>query len=173
MADAYVGEIRSFGFTFAPTGWAECNGQLLAISNNTALFSLLGTTYGGNGSTTFALPDLRGRLSMHPGNGPGLSARFLGESGGAEQVTLNSTQLPSHAHPVRAVPDPGELQAPSSQRGLARSVGGAAWTAPANLVPMAPGAVTTVGGTQPHNNNQPYLVVRFCIALQGVYPSRS
>lgn len=175
MADPFVAEIRIFPFNFAPKGWAWCDGQLLPLSQNTALFSLLGTTYGGDGKSTFALPNLQGRAPMHPGQGPGLSLRDLGESGGSETVTLLESEIPAHAHAVRAVSDPGELQVPSSQRALARSQNAQAYqsTTGQNLVATAPESLAPAGGDAPHNNMQPYLTFHFCIALQGVFPPRT
>lgn len=173
MADPFVAEIRIFPFNFAPRGWAWCDGQLLPLSQNTALFSLLGTTYGGNGKSNFALPDLQGRAPMHPGQGPGLSLHDLGEASGSETVTLLESEIPSHMHTVRAASDDGDLKAPASTRSLARSVGGFLYQSPpSSLVPMAPVAVAPSGGDQPHNNMMPYLTFYFNIALQGVFPPR-
>jgi microcystin-dependent protein len=173
VADPFVAEIRIFPFNFAPTGWAFCDGQLLPLSQNTALFSLLGTTYGGNGKSNFALPDLQGNAPMHPGQGPGLSLHDLGESSGSDTVTLLESEIPAHSHTARAVGgDPGELQAPSPARSLARSGQGFAYTAgPANVT-MAGQILPPAGGGLPHNNLQPYLTLSFCIALQGVFPPR-
>lgn len=172
MADPFVAEIRIFPFNFAPKGWAWCDGQLLPLSQNTALFSLLGTTYGGNGKSNFALPDLQGRAAMHPGQGPGLSLHDLGETGGSETVTLLESEIPSHAHPVSGSAGPANLQSPASDRVLGRANSTAYLDAPASLVPMAPEALAPVGGDQPHNNLQPYLTFYFNIALQGVFPPR-
>lgn len=177
MADPFVAEIRAFPFNFAPKGWARCDGQLLPISQNTALFSLLGTTYGGDGKSTFALPNLMGRVPLHPGQGPGLSDRYLGESGGAESVQLISSEMPSHNHPVRASTDSATLRAPAGA-GPARALGapsnGLLYAEPGGAqVPMAQEAVTVAGGDLPHNNMQPYLTVTYCIALQGVFPPRT
>ena len=175
MADPFVAEIRLFPFNFAPKGWAFCDGQVLPLSQNTALFSLLGTTYGGNGQSNFALPNLQGRAPMHPGQGPGLSLHDLGESGGSETVTLLASQMPAHTHSLTASPNPGETPGPSNTDGspnsLARSVGGSVYSDPANLAEMGP--LPAAGGDQPHNNLMPYLTVNFCIALQGVYPPRT
>ena len=175
MADPFVAEIRIFPFNFAPKGWAWCDGQLMPISQNTALFSLLGTTYGGDGKSTFALPDLQGRAPMHPGQGPGLSLHDLGETGGSETVSLLESELPSHTHSLRAdAADPADVQAPSAAVVLARSSGGNAYQSSASgLIPMAPEMLAPAGGDQPHNNLQPYLTFHFCIALQGVYPPRT
>jgi len=173
MADPFVAEIRVFPFNFAPRGWAWCNGQLLPLSQNTALFSLLGTTYGGDGKSTFALPDLQGRAPMHPGQGPGLSLHDLGETGGSETVTLLESEIPAHTHAVQANAAAADLQGPAPERVLARSSGGSAYqTSAAGLVPMATEALTPAGGDQPHNNLQPYLTFYFNIALQGVFPPR-
>jgi microcystin-dependent protein len=177
MAEAYVGEIRMVGFNFAPIGWALCNGQILPISQNTALFSLLGTTYGGNGTTTFALPDLQNRTPIHKGQGPGLSPYSLGESGGASTVTLQQSQLSAHAHAVSCDPAIGTQQ---DAAGAVWASSGAGRTPPAyyanavsNLVAMSPSAIAVAGGRLPHNNRSPYLGVTFIIALQGIYPPRS
>jgi microcystin-dependent protein len=174
MADPFVAEIRIVPFNFAPKGWAWCNGQLMPLSQNTALFSLLGTTYGGDGKSTFALPNLQGSAPMHPGQGPGLSLHDLGESGGSESVTLLETEMPAHTHPLKAGADPADAQVPSSEVSLARSSGGSAYNPnAAGVTAMAGVALTPAGGGQPHNNLQPYLTLNFCIALQGVFPPRS
>ena len=173
MADPFVAEIRIFPFTFAPVGWAFCDGQLLPISQNTALFSLLGTTYGGNGQSNFALPDLQGRAPMHPGQGPGLSLRDLGETGGSETVTLLESEIPAHAHVLNANAFPANIQAPAPARALAQSTGGVAYkTPPATLTAMSFQALGPAGGDSPHNNLMPYLTLNFCIAMQGVFPPR-
>lgn len=174
MADPFVAEIRIFPFNFAPKGWAWCDGQLLPLSQNTALFSLLGTTYGGNGKSNFALPDLQGRAPMHPGQGPGLSLHDLGETGGSETVTLLESEIPAHAHTLRAATDIADLQTPSAARVLARSQNANAYKSTSqSLTPLAPEALTPTGGDQPHNNLQPYLTFYFNIALQGVFPPRT
>ena len=174
MADPFVAEIRVFPFNFAPKGWAFCNGQLLPLSQNTALFSLLGTTYGGNGKSNFALPDLQGRAPMHPGQGPGLSLHDLGETGGSETVTLLESEIPGHTHGLQAANFDADVACPTPTVTLARSTGGNAYqsTANQNLVPMNPSAFAVAGGSLPHNNIQPYLTLNFCIALQGVFPPR-
>ncbi len=174
MADPFVAEIRIFPFNFAPLGWAFCSGQLLPISQNTALFSLLGTTYGGDGRSTFALPNIQGNAPMHPGQGPGLSLYDLGQMGGAETATLLQSQMPAHSHAMMASTQPGEDPAPGSTEALARSVGASLYqTDTSALVSMSPNAVSTTGGGQPHNNMMPYLTLNFCIALQGIFPPRS
>jgi len=174
VADPFVAEIRIFPFNFAPTGWAFCDGQLLPLSQNTALFSLLGTTYGGDGKSTFALPNLQGSAAMHTGQGPGLSLHDLGETGGAQSVTLLESEVPAHTHSLRAHDlDLGELTAPAANRSLAKSANATAYAPAANLVSMAAPALSPTGGSQPHNNMQPYLTLNFCIALQGVFPPRS
>lgn len=168
--DPFVAEIRILPTNFAPKGWAFCNGQLLPISQNTALFSLLGTTYGGNGQTNFALPNLQGAAPMHPGQGPGLSLRDLGEVGGTETVTLTQTQIPSHTHPLNADSGSPTTGSPANAV-LASPAALRRYSAASDLEPMVP--VGAAGGSQPHNNMQPYLTLNFCIALQGVYPPRS
>jgi microcystin-dependent protein len=173
MADPFVAEIRIFPFNFAPTGWAWCDGQLLPLSQNTALFSLLGTTYGGNGKSNFALPDLQGRAPMHPGQGPGLSLHDLGETGGSETVSLLESEIPSHTHQMKASSDPAGVQDPSPARVLARSAPGFAYFAGNQNTTLAPEALAPAGGDQPHNNLQPYLTFYFNIALQGVFPPRT
>jgi len=175
MADPFVAEIRIFAFNFPPTGWAFCDGQLLPISQNTALFSLLGTTYGGNGASTFALPDLQGNAPMHPGQGPGLSLHDLGETSGSETVTLLESEIPLHSHQLRATVEDGTQGTLSSGIALASSVAGTLYhsTTNANLVSMSGQALSPAGGDQPHNNMMPYLTLNFCIALQGVFPPRT
>jgi microcystin-dependent protein len=173
VADPFVAEIRIFPFNFAPRGWAWCDGQLLPLSQNTALFSLLGTTYGGNGKSNFALPDLQGRAPMHPGQGPGLSLHDLGETGGSETVTLLESEIPSHSHALRVFNDVGEDRIPGATEALARSTGGSLYTTAGTLTPMSDQALPPAGGDQPHNNMMPYLTFYFCIALQGVFPPRT
>lgn len=173
--DPFVAEIRIFPFNFAPKGWAFCDGQILPISQNTALFSLLGTTYGGNGQSTFALPDLQGRAPMHPGQGPGLSLHDLGETGGSETVSLLESEIPSHTHTLMANPVAGNRTNPGGNS-IARTSGAAPYL-PASPVPplvsLSGQAVSPAGGDQPHNNLMPYLTLNFCIALQGVFPPRT
>ena len=174
MSEPFIGEIRMFGGNFAPRGWAFCQGQLLSIAQNSALFSILGTTYGGNGQTTFALPDLRGRYPMQSGQGPGLTPRSLGEQGGSETVTLLSTQMPQHTHSANASSQAGEVPEPT----------GAVWAADSTATvlnyrgspidtTMNPAAIGLAGGNQPHNNMSPFTCVNFIIALEGIYPSRN
>jgi microcystin-dependent protein len=172
MADPFVAEIRIFPFNFAPKGWAWCDGQLLPLSQNTALFSLLGTTYGGNGKSNFALPDLQGRTPMHPGQGPGLSLHDLGETGGSDTVTLLESEIPSHAHAIRVATDPANVQIPGPTLVLSRATANAYSTTTTGLQAMAGAMLAPAGGDQPHNNLQPYLTFYFCIALQGVFPPR-
>ncbi len=175
MADPFVAEIRIFPFNFAPRGWAFCDGQLLPLSQNTALFSLLGTTYGGNGKSNFALPNLQGRAPMHPGQGPGLSLHDLGETGGSETVTLLESEIPSHSHTAGAQNVPlGGVAAPGSNTTLNRPASGNLFkSGSAPLTPMASQTLAPSGGDQPHNNMMPYLTLNFCIALQGVFPPRT
>lgn len=173
MADPFVAEIRIFPFNFAPKGWAFCDGQLMPLSQNTALFSLLGTTYGGDGKSTFALPNLQGCSAMHPGQGQGLSLRDLGEMGGEESVTLLVSEIPAHSHAANAVGVLSTTAAPSTQTAIARSVNGSAFAAGGGaLQQLAPEALPPAGGSLPHNNLQPYLTLNYCIALQGVFPAR-
>jgi microcystin-dependent protein len=173
--DPFVAEIRIFPFNFAPKGWAFCDGQILPLSQNTALFSLLGTTYGGDGKSNFALPNMQGNAPMHPGQGPGLSLHDLGETGGSDTVTLLESEIPAHSHTMVASTQPGEDPAPSPTEALARSVGANLYqtVTNANIVQLSDNAVAPAGGDQPHNNLQPYLTLNFCIALQGVYPPRT
>jgi microcystin-dependent protein len=165
MAQPYVGEIRMFAGNFAPAGWRFCEGQLLPISENETLFQLIGTTYGGDGEATFALPDLRGRLPLHQGNG-----FILAETGGAEEITLTAQQIPSHTHPMLAVDQPGNLTAPTGNR-LAQSFNVVPYINDAPTGSFSPTAIGPVGGSQPHTNFQPYLCVDFIISLFGIFPS--
>lgn len=174
MSSPFVAEIRIFGFNFAPTGWAQCNGQLLPISQNTALFSLLGTFYGGDGKSTFALPNLQGSAPLHQGQGQGLSEYVIGQQSGTQFVTLLESEMPFHNHGWQANNAPATLNAPDTGRSLARSSGGTAFKAGVNAdAQMAFQAVAISGGSLPHNNMQAYLVLNFCIAMQGVFPPRS
>ena len=172
MADPFVAEIRIFSFNFAPKGWAWCDGQVMPISQNTALFALLGTTYGGDGKSTFALPDLQGRAPLHPGYGPGLTPRQLGEEGGTETVSLLASEIPSHTHPVSASAGPANLQSPGAGRMPGRANTAAYREEPDNPVALAAEALGVAGGSLPHNNMQPYLTLHFNIALHGVFPQR-
>jgi microcystin-dependent protein len=169
MADPFVAEIRIFPFNFAPKGWAFCNGQLLPLSQNTALFSLLGTTYGGDGKSTFALPDVQGSVPMHPGQGPGLSLYDLGQTGGSETVTLLESEIPAHSHALRAVEDDGAFFTPVN---MFLAAGNSMYVNANPNTMMAPESLAPAGGDQPHNNMMPYLTLSFCIALQGVFPPR-
>lgn len=172
--DPYVAEIRVFGFNFAPKGWAFCDGQILPISQNTALFSLLGTNYGGDGKSTFALPNFQGSAAISQGEGSGLSPYFVGEEGGAPYVTLLQSEMPLHTHQAKAAAEAAEFQAPNPERALARSKPGFAWqsNSSSSLVQMNFQSTTLYGGSLPHNNLPPAQVLNFCIALQGVYPPR-
>jgi microcystin-dependent protein len=171
MADPFVAEIRMFPYTFAPKGWAFCNGQLLPISQNTALFALLGTFYGGDGKSTFALPDLQDASPMHSGQAAGGSEHFLGEMSGSPFVTLLESEIPAHSHTFMANNGPANSRAASGNV-FARTVGGLQYQAPGPIVQMAFESLAPTGGDQPHNNLMPYLVVHFCIALQGIFPAR-
>ncbi len=174
MSDPFLGEIRLFPYNFAPRGWAFCNGQIMAISQNTALFSLLGTTYGGNGTTNFALPDLRSRLAVSSGQGPGLSNYTLGQQSGTETVTLLSAQMPTHVHTVSpaandapaGVTRPGGAVMARVSTAIYASAGDGSTT-------MASSTTSSVGGNLPHSNIQPLLALNYCIALQGIFPSRN
>lgn len=172
MSTPYIGEIRMFGGNFAPQGWAFCDGSLLPISENDALFTLIGTTYGGDGQTTFALPDLRGRLPVHMGQGGGLSSRIIGETGGTESVTLTMTQIPAHTHALLG----------SSSLASELSPAGTVIASPTNIDLYRPGsapvsalaanAISPAGGSQPHDNIQPFLCISFIISLFGIFPSQ-
>ncbi len=170
MADPFVAEIRIVPFNFAPRGWAFCDGQILPLSQNTALFSLLGTTYGGNGQSTFALPNLQGSAAMHPGQGPGLSLHDLGETGGSQTVSLLQSEIPAHAHTAFASPFPATTNNAAGQYWGRVS---RFYAPPATAVPMSPQAIAPVGGSLPHPNMQPFLTLSFIIALQGVFPPRT
>lgn len=175
MSDQFVAEIRIFPFNFPPTGWAFCQGQLMPISQNTALFSLLGTTYGGDGKSTFALPDMQGNAPMQPGQGQGLSLRDLGEMSGVESITLLVSEIPVHTHVWQAHGvDLANLNAGSPIRTLGASANMSLYqtVTNANLVNMAFQTLPPAGGGLPHNNMQPYLTLNFCIALQGIFPQR-
>jgi microcystin-dependent protein len=173
VSDQFVAEIRIFPFNFAPKGWAFCDGQLIPISQNTALFSLLGTFYGGDGKSTFALPDLQGNAPVHQGQGPALSEYFVGQSGGSETITLIDSEMPAHSHQASGVSGSGPTSPANNTWGT-----GAGRTPPPTYVDGNPNvsmgnALSVAGGNQPHNNMQPYLTLNFCIALQGIFPPRS
>lgn len=173
MSDQFVAEIRIFPFNFAPTGWALCNGQILPISQNTALFSLLGTTYGGDGKSNFALPNLQGSTPMQQGQGPGLSLRDLGEVGGEQTVTLLQTEMPAHSHTVNAGATPDQLTPVNNVWASGQKGFGSFYVAPPANAPMNPSATSIAGGSLPHNNMMPFLTLNFCIALQGIFPPRT
>lgn len=174
MSNVFIGQINIVGFNFPPRGWAFCNGQILSIAQNTALFSILGTTYGGDGRTTFALPNLQGRAPMHWGNGAGLPQVVLGEEGGVESVTLTLDEMAQHTHTLNGTND--NANAPGPGNDVLAKTG----TPPGNLygnaapnTSLSPQAISFAGGNQPHTNLQPYLALNFCIALQGIFPSRN
>jgi len=165
MSEPFLSEIKIVSFNFPPKGWAECNGQLLPINQNQALFSLLGTTYGGNGQTTFALPNLQGCTAIHEGSG-----HTLGEKAGSSSVTVTQSQMPAHIHMMNGSKTAAELNNPTgAYLGLTNN----AYTPPANPVSLSPSSISNVGGSQPHNNMMPYLVLNFIIALQGIFPSQN
>ena len=176
MANPFLAEIRIFPFNFAPVGWAFCDGQLLPLSQNTALFSLLGTTYGGDGKSTFALPNLQGNAPMFYGQGPGLSLHDIGESGGSQTVTLLDSEVPQHTHNLQASTHTSDLDSPGPGNALGRSSPSMLYKQPTGAAtpqPLATESVAPAGGDQPHNNLMPYLTFNFCIALQGVFPPRT
>lgn len=170
MSDQYVAEIRAVAFNFAPKGWATCDGQLLPLSQNTALFSLLGTMYGGDGKSTFALPDLRGSAPLGFGSSPGTSEYFQGQSGGQDTVVLTETEMAPHQHQVTGDQDDGASPDPT---GRLPANGTAMYLPTSDTNTLSPSAISTVGGGAQHNNLQPYLVVNYIIALQGIFPPRS
>ena len=174
MSDPFVAEIRMFGGNFAPTGWASCDGQLLPISQNTALFSLLGTQYGGDGKSTFALPDMGGSAPMHQGQGAGLSNRVVGETGGEPSVTLLQSEMPLHNHSIMGQnAHLATLPTVDPTQALGKAAGGNPYTAQTDaLTQMSPNAITPTGSSFPHNNMQPFLCVFFIIAMQGIFPPR-
>jgi microcystin-dependent protein len=167
MSEPFLSEIKIMSFNFPPKGWALCNGQFLPINQNQALFALLGTVYGGNGQTTFALPNLRGRVPIHMGNG-----RTLGEAAGSTAVTVNIQQLPTHTHAANGTSVTASLDVPTNNL-FATTVSTNIYGGPSSLAALNPGMVTNTGGSQPHNNMAPYLTLNFCIALQGIFPSQT
>ena len=175
MSTPFIAQIQPFGFNFAPKGWSFCDGQTLSIAQHSALFSLIGTIYGGNGTTSFNLPDLRGRVALHQGHGPGLSERFIGEASGSETVTLTTSEMPTHNHLVMANGTSGNAFTPTNNYLAADSGNTDAIysTSLSNPTTMASNMVGSAGGNQPHNNMQPYLVLNWCIAMQGIFPSQS
>jgi microcystin-dependent protein len=179
MASPWIGEIRCFGFNFAPQGWAMCNGQLLDIANNSTLYAVIGTTYGGDGNVTFGLPNLQGRIPMHWGNGPGGFNTVIGEPQGVTSVTLTPNQFPTHTHTITAmeVASGGVVERtpqPNSNAWLASSAPDGVWTsAPTINAAFSQKTLSQVGGSLPHDNMQPYLVLNFCIALNGIFPSQN
>jgi microcystin-dependent protein len=180
MSEQFLGELRMFGFNFAPQGWALCNGQILSIAQNTALFSLLGTTYGGNGTTNFALPNLQGSVPISSGQGPGLSFYDLGQVGGEQTVTLLQTQMPTHNHSLPADAAAATSVSPGSGGIVAEGKGSGraafainSYSAAATTTNLAPALVAAAGASQPHNNMQPSLVMNWCIAVVGIFPSRN
>lgn len=170
MSEPFIAEIRIFPYNFAPRGWAFCNGQLLPIAQNTALFSLIGTIYGGDGRTTTALPDLQGRAAMHPGRGPGLTDRRLGEKGGSETATLTSQQMPNHTHGLTATDRDGRFADPANKY---FGAGNQMYSSGSPDTALKDTSLETAGGAASHTNMQPFQALNFCIALQGLYPSRS
>ncbi|MBV9365633.1 MAG: phage tail protein [Solirubrobacterales bacterium] len=176
MSAPFIAEIRMWGCAFAPTGWAFCDGQLMPISQNTALFSLIGTYYGGDGRSNFALPDLRTNVPMFWGTSPGGTQHFLGETGGATTETLQQSEVPAHAHALQASARPADLNGPGPQNSLARSAPASIYKQPTGAAtpqPLAAASVQPAGSGMPHNNLMPYLTLNFCIALQGIFPPRS
>ncbi|HEX8735393.1 MAG TPA: tail fiber protein [Pyrinomonadaceae bacterium] len=171
--DEFIAIIKMFGGNFAPRGWALCNGQILSIAQNTALFSLLGTTFGGNGQTTFALPDLRGRVPIHPGQGPGLSPYVLGQASGTETVTLLVTQMPQHIHTFAAPVSSNDANDSIPTGNVPATLPSNAYTSAVPDSAFKPGNTGIAGGSQPHENIQPYLCVNFIICLEGIFPSRN
>jgi microcystin-dependent protein len=172
MSEPFLGEIRLFGFNFAPVGWAFCNGQLLSIQQNAALFSLLGTIYGGNGTSTFALPNLQSRVPIHFGQGPGLSPYVMGQVAGTETITLTSQQMPQHNHTVNVVGSGGNSDSPKTSVPAKTSSPSYSTSAPDGST-MNPNMISFAGNSQPFPIMQPYLTVNFCIAMQGIFPSRN
>ena len=176
MSEPFIGEIRILPYQFAPRGWAACNGQLLRISENTALFSLLGDRYGGDGRTTFGVPNLQARAAVGAGNGPGLTPRTLAQRGGESSVALTEQNLPNHDHTGRAVRQVGSTSVPTGKYAANDAdplLSYSSVTSGAGLAAMSASALQTAGGSNPHQNMQPYLAVKFCIAVEGLYPTRS
>jgi microcystin-dependent protein len=172
MSEPFIGTIVAFGFNFAPRGWATCQGQLMSIAQNTALFSLLGTTYGGNGQVTFGLPDFQGRVAMGQGNGPGLTPRVMGEEDGQESVTLIISQMPMHTHPLMASTNGPNDSIPSTTCYLGAPSASIYYNGSPDTS-LNPGALGIQGGSQPHQNMQPTLCINYCIATEGIFPSRN
>ena len=173
MADPFLAEIRIFGFNYPPTGWAFCDGQIMPISQNTALFSLLGTQFGGDGKSTFALPDLQGRVPVHQGQGQGLDEYFIGQEGGEQTVTLQQSEMPAHTHSMNAlVEEANERQPPNQLIAIGSSIGMYDEAGNNPGVTIAPQSLAVAGSGLPHNNLMPYLTANFCIALQGIFPQR-
>ncbi|PWV98849.1 microcystin-dependent protein [Hoeflea marina] len=175
MSEPFIAEIRIFAGDFAPRGWAFCDGQVVPIAQNTTLFSLIGNIYGGDGRVTTALPNMQGRAPMHPGRGPGLTERFLGEMTGTEEVTITQATMPAHTHLAHAATTPPNTNAPSVTAAFSRSQGGLVYepNAGSDVVDMAPQSLSPAGGNLPHENVQPLLALNFIIALLGIYPSRA
>jgi microcystin-dependent protein len=173
MTEPFIAMLMLFAGNFPPRGWAFCNGQLLSIAQNTALFSLVGTTYGGNGQTTFGLPDLRGRVPIHVGQGPGLSNYVLGQVGGTETVTLLSNNMPIHTHSLNAVSEPGTVSAPQGAYLGNTGALDREYNTSGTVVAMNPGTISPAGGSQPFAILPPYLAISYCIALEGIFPSRN
>lgn len=172
MSTPFIAEIRMFAGNFAPAGWAICDGSLVPISENDAMFNLIGTIYGGDGQDTFALPDLRGRIPIHAGQGPGLSNYVIGQAAGTETVTLTVSQTPSHSHPYTATLNPAAATSPNNAV-FARAAGDIYTSDVSSMSPLAPQSVGSAGGSQPHENTMPYLVINFIISLYGIFPTQS
>lgn len=173
MSDYFLGEIRMFGFAYAPTGWAQCNGAVVAINQYQALFALLGTYYGGNGTQTFALPDLRSRTPIGLGTAPDGTQIMMGQTGGVETVSLTVLQMPAHNHNVAATTTAADVPAVTTATALIAATGTPFYGAASSLVALAPQSVVSTGSGQPHSNLQPYLATNYCIALVGIFPSRN
>jgi microcystin-dependent protein len=171
--DVFIGFIAMFGLNYQPQGWAFCNGQLISIADNSALFALLGTTYGGDGQDTFGLPDMRGRVPIHMGNGAGLTSRIIGDHSGVESVTLITTQIPAHTHNLVGITEAGSTSVPTGAMLANAGALDKEYGTPGTLTSMNLKAISTTGGNQPHENVQPYLVVNYCISLVGIFPSRN